>query len=255
MRQAALATYGIDIYPAGSLSAYRTWEQQSYLYNLYLAGLGAPANPPGTSSHEYGTAVDLASPEMRTVIDQLGPTYGWGRSTGPTSGGTSTTSAAERPTAPAGARAPAARDRSRAAARRRASSRSAASGTRPTTSPATGRAPCERRARGPARSPPPSGTETGSWMLVETWARSPRSMPTARTPPIPPPDSRSSAAIDSATPMSAVSSSTLKAASGGRAVTSVAPGGRVRLGRAEVRRAARPSASAPRSAASPPRRK
>jgi LAS superfamily LD-carboxypeptidase LdcB len=83
MRQAGLATYGIDIYPAGSLSAYRTWDQQNYLYNLFLEGLGAPANPPGTSSHEYGTAVDLASPEMRTVVDNLGATYGWGKIHGP----------------------------------------------------------------------------------------------------------------------------------------------------------------------------
>jgi LAS superfamily LD-carboxypeptidase LdcB len=83
MRQAGLATYGIDIYPAGSLSAFRTYDQQSYLYNLYLQGLGAPANPPGTSSHEYGTAVDLASPEMRTVVDNLGATYGWGKVHGP----------------------------------------------------------------------------------------------------------------------------------------------------------------------------
>jgi hypothetical protein len=83
MRQAGLATYGIDIYPAGSLSAYRTYEQQAYLYDLFLQGLGAPANPPGTSSHEYGTAVDLASYEMRTVIDNLGATYGWGKVHGP----------------------------------------------------------------------------------------------------------------------------------------------------------------------------
>ncbi len=83
LRQAGLATYGIDIYPGGSLSAYRTYEQQSYLYNLYLQGLGAPANPPGTSPHEYGVAVDLASPEMRTVIDSLGPSYGWTKVYGP----------------------------------------------------------------------------------------------------------------------------------------------------------------------------
>jgi LAS superfamily LD-carboxypeptidase LdcB len=83
MRDAALSQFGIDIYPAGPLSGYRTWEQQSYLYNLYLAGVGAPANPPGTSSHEYGTAVDLASPEMRTVIDQIGPAYGWSKIHGP----------------------------------------------------------------------------------------------------------------------------------------------------------------------------
>lgn len=83
MREAALSQFGIDIYPAGPLSGYRTWEQQSYLYNLYLAGVGAPANPPGSSSHEYGTAVDLASPEMRTVIDQIGPAYGWSKIHGP----------------------------------------------------------------------------------------------------------------------------------------------------------------------------
>jgi LAS superfamily LD-carboxypeptidase LdcB len=83
LRQAGLATYGIDIYPAGTLSAYRTYEQQAYLYDLYLSGAGAPANPPGTSPHEYGTSVDLASPEMRTVIDELGPAYGWSKVHGP----------------------------------------------------------------------------------------------------------------------------------------------------------------------------
>jgi LysM repeat protein len=83
MRQASISQYGVDIYPAGSLSAYRTYEQQAYLYDLYLSGQGAPANPPGTSSHEYGTAVDLAAPEMRTVVDEIGPTYGWTKVHGP----------------------------------------------------------------------------------------------------------------------------------------------------------------------------
>ena len=63
--------------------AYRTYEQQAYLYDLYLSGQGAPANPPGTSSHEYGTAVDVDTPEMRSVIDQIGPTYGWTKVHGP----------------------------------------------------------------------------------------------------------------------------------------------------------------------------
>ena len=40
--------YGVDLYPDGPVSAYRTYDQQSYLYNLYLSGQGAPANPPGT---------------------------------------------------------------------------------------------------------------------------------------------------------------------------------------------------------------
>lgn len=78
MRQAAVANYGVDIYPAaGSLSAYRTYDQQAYLYDLFLSGQGSPANPPGTSSHEIGTAVDLADPGMRSIVDAIGATYGW----------------------------------------------------------------------------------------------------------------------------------------------------------------------------------
>jgi LysM repeat protein len=77
MRQASLAQFGIDLYPDGVLSGYRTYEQQAYLYDLYLSGIGEPANPPGTSSHEYGRAVDLAEPVMRDIVDQIGAAYGW----------------------------------------------------------------------------------------------------------------------------------------------------------------------------------
>jgi LysM repeat protein len=77
MRQEALATYGVDLYPGGPVSAHRTYTQQQYLYDLYLSGQGAPANPPGTSSHESGLAVDLATPEMRSIVDEIGPAYGW----------------------------------------------------------------------------------------------------------------------------------------------------------------------------------
>jgi LysM repeat protein len=79
MRAAALRTYGIDLYPGGPLSAYRTYAQQDELYRAFLEGRGAPANPPGTSSHEEGTAVDLASRPMRRVIDQIGTEYGWSK--------------------------------------------------------------------------------------------------------------------------------------------------------------------------------
>jgi LysM repeat protein len=79
MRAEALRTYGIDIYPGGPLSAYRTYAQQDALYRAFLEGSGAPANPPGTSSHEDGTAVDLESRPMRRVIDQIGWKYGWSK--------------------------------------------------------------------------------------------------------------------------------------------------------------------------------
>jgi murein DD-endopeptidase MepM/ murein hydrolase activator NlpD len=83
MRAEALRAYGVDIYPGGPLSAYRTYEQQARLYKAFLAGRGPLANPPGTSSHERGTAVDLATPAMRRVIDQIGWKYGWSKVHGP----------------------------------------------------------------------------------------------------------------------------------------------------------------------------
>jgi LysM repeat protein len=83
MRQASLNTYGIDLYPAGPLSAYRSYAQQLYLYNLYLSGQGGLAAPPGTSSHEYGAALDLADPSMRTVVDEIGASYGWAKTEAP----------------------------------------------------------------------------------------------------------------------------------------------------------------------------
>jgi LAS superfamily LD-carboxypeptidase LdcB len=79
MREESLRAYGVDLVPEGPLSAYRTYDQQASLYDLYVAGQGAPANPPGSSSHELGLAVDVATPEMRWVIDQIGAAYGWGK--------------------------------------------------------------------------------------------------------------------------------------------------------------------------------
>lgn len=77
MRSDSMTNYGVDLYPGGPASAYRTTEQQQELYDLYLSGQGAPANQPGTSTHESGLSVDVAEPVMRDVIDQIGGGYGW----------------------------------------------------------------------------------------------------------------------------------------------------------------------------------
>ena len=77
MREDSVASYGVDLHPGGPASASRTYEQQAELYQQYLDGTGAPANPPGTSSHETGSAVDVPEPAMRDVIDQIGAGYGW----------------------------------------------------------------------------------------------------------------------------------------------------------------------------------
>ena len=44
-------------------SAYRTYAEQLRLFNLYLAGEGNLAAPPGHSNHEGGIAVDVESAE------------------------------------------------------------------------------------------------------------------------------------------------------------------------------------------------
>jgi len=83
MREQSLSTYGQDIYPGGPVSAYRTYDQQAQLYEDYLNGTGPLAAPPGTSAHESGTAVDVQDEAMRSVIDALGPAYGWGKTEAP----------------------------------------------------------------------------------------------------------------------------------------------------------------------------
>jgi hypothetical protein len=56
--------------------AYRSRAQQSTLYNLFRAGKGSPANPPGTSNHEDGRALDVwnwaAFDTLRTVMKAHG---------------------------------------------------------------------------------------------------------------------------------------------------------------------------------------
>ena len=84
MREESLRAYGQDLYPAGPLSAYRTYDQQAQLYDEYLNGTGPPAAPPGTSNHENGTAVDVETDEMRWVVDQIGGVFGWAKTEAPT---------------------------------------------------------------------------------------------------------------------------------------------------------------------------
>lgn len=70
---------GVELRPTGSKSSYRTLDQQHELYRMYLAGTGNLAAKPGTSNHGWGLAVDLATQEMRAVVDQIGAAFGWAK--------------------------------------------------------------------------------------------------------------------------------------------------------------------------------
>lgn len=71
---------GLQIVPTGSKSSYRTYEQQVELYNAYLNGTGNLAAKPGTSNHGWGDAVDVATTQMRSMIDQIGAQFGFSKS-------------------------------------------------------------------------------------------------------------------------------------------------------------------------------
>lgn len=68
------------IAPAGSRSSYRLFADQQYFWNLYKSGRGNLAAYPGSSNHGWGTAVDLASTQMRRDIDAHGTPFGWAKS-------------------------------------------------------------------------------------------------------------------------------------------------------------------------------
>jgi D-alanyl-D-alanine carboxypeptidase len=70
---------GLELRPTGSMSSYRTYAQQVYLYNLYRSGRGNLAAVPGTSNHGWGLAVDLATTQMRAMLDRIGRKYGWAK--------------------------------------------------------------------------------------------------------------------------------------------------------------------------------
>lgn len=56
-------------------SSYRTYQEQQYLYNLYLQGRGNLAARPGTSLHEKGLSIDVGN--GIPWIQKYGSKFGW----------------------------------------------------------------------------------------------------------------------------------------------------------------------------------
>jgi len=79
MNAESVRKYGVTLRPTGGMSSYRTYSQQQYLWNLWRSGRGNLAAHPGTSNHGWGLAVDLATPQMRTIVDKIGAKYGFAK--------------------------------------------------------------------------------------------------------------------------------------------------------------------------------
>ncbi|MGA4507439.1 peptidoglycan-binding protein [Propionibacteriaceae bacterium G1746] len=81
MNAAFKATFGTNLpISSGSSSAYRTYDEQVYFWNLYLSGKGNLAARPGTSNHGWGLAVDIGvAPYGSTKYNWLNANAGrWG---------------------------------------------------------------------------------------------------------------------------------------------------------------------------------
>ena len=68
---------GVELLPTGSMSSYRTYAQQVYLYGEYRAGRGSLAAIPGQSNHGWGLAVDINGPQGWSMVAKIGAKYGW----------------------------------------------------------------------------------------------------------------------------------------------------------------------------------
>ena len=68
---------GIWICPTSSRTAYRTYSEQVYFWNLYTSGRGALAARPGSSNHGWGTTVDVPTTAQAAAINRYGASYGW----------------------------------------------------------------------------------------------------------------------------------------------------------------------------------
>lgn len=64
--------------PGGSMSSYRTYDEQVYLWGVYMRG-GNLAATPGTSNHGWGIAIDLPNGWEQEWMRAHAGRYGWAK--------------------------------------------------------------------------------------------------------------------------------------------------------------------------------
>lgn len=80
MNEESVRRYGVVLRAPSARVCYRDMAGQNYFWNLYLSGRGNLAARPGSSNHGWGTTIDLATPQMRAIVDRIGAKYGWSKS-------------------------------------------------------------------------------------------------------------------------------------------------------------------------------
>src|SRR3954470_9276281 len=89
MRRASIAERGVDLYPGGPISAYRSFANQVKMKQYWAAqGHHEKAAVPGTSNHGVGVAVDVGDPSsevaqhMFASVGTIGSRFGWSHDEG-----------------------------------------------------------------------------------------------------------------------------------------------------------------------------
>lgn len=79
MNEESERRFGVTLRSSTARTAYRTYAEQVYFKNLERSGKGSLAAIPGTSNHGLGLAIDLATEEMRRIVDKIGEKYGFAK--------------------------------------------------------------------------------------------------------------------------------------------------------------------------------
>lgn len=73
------ARFGVTLRVTSARVAYRPLADQDFFWDQYQHHGGALAAVPGTSNHGLGLAIDLATAQMRRIVDQIGTKYGFAK--------------------------------------------------------------------------------------------------------------------------------------------------------------------------------
>ena len=79
MNEESERRFGVTLKATSPRAAYRSLADQQYFWDLYKRGQGNLAAQPGTSNHGLGLAIDLATQQMRDIVDRIGEPYGFAK--------------------------------------------------------------------------------------------------------------------------------------------------------------------------------
>lgn len=79
MNEESERRFKVTLRSSSARTAYRTYAEQEYFWDQYQNHGGNLAARPGESNHGLGLAIDLATQQMRNIVDKIGEKYGFAK--------------------------------------------------------------------------------------------------------------------------------------------------------------------------------